>query len=216
MTGLGRSPNVEELGLEQADIAFDEDGIKVDDHLRTTNHRVYAVATSVSNANTLNVAAATGKMAVENALRSGRKRLSDLIIPWCTYTDPEIAHVGLYSVDARRRKILVKTFSVLMHYVPRVVMDGEEQGFVKFHVREGTDQILGATMVARHAGEMINTASLAIAAKVGLRTLGGIIHDFPTQSEAIAAAGEACAQSQLHTRWQRLWAACLALIRRTG
>lgn len=216
LTGLGRSPNVKELGLDRAGIAFDEDGIKVDDHLRTTNPSIYAVGDVCLERKYTHVAAVTGKMAVANALRSGRKRLSDLIIPWCTYTDPEIAHVGLYAVDARRRKIPVKTFLVLMHDVPRAVMDGEEQGFVKFHVREGTDEILGATMVARHAGEMINTASLAIAAKVGLRTLGGIIHTFPTQAEAIAAAGEACAKSQLQPRWQRLWAACLARLRRTG
>ena len=90
--------------------------------------------------------------------------MSALTIPWCTYTDPEIAHVGLYVRDARERGIPVKTFTVPMRDVDRAVPDGEEGGFVKIHVHEGTDRIVGATIVARHAGEMINEITLAMVA----------------------------------------------------
>ena len=134
---------------------------------------------------------------VQNALFLGRKRMSALTIPWCTYTDPEIAHVGIYVREARERNIPVKTFTVPMHDVDRAIADGEDDGFVKIHVREGTDIILGATIVARHAGEMINGISLAMVAGIGLRTLARVIHTYPTQAEAIKKAAEADTRTRL-------------------
>ena len=134
---------------------------------------------------------------VQNALFLGRQRLSALTIPWCTYTDPEIAHVGLYVRQARERGIPVKTFTVPMHDVDRAIADGEEDGFVKIHVREGTDTILGATVVARHAGEMINGISLAMVAGIGLRTVARVIHTYPTQAEAIRMAANNYTRTRL-------------------
>jgi pyruvate/2-oxoglutarate dehydrogenase complex dihydrolipoamide dehydrogenase (E3) component len=121
--------------------------------------------------------------------------MSALTIPWCTYTDPEIAHVGIYVRQARQRGIPVKTYTVPMHDVDRAVADGEEDGFVKIHVREGSDKILGATIVARHAGEMINGISLAMMAGIGLATLSESIHAYPTQAEGIRQAADACVRS---------------------
>ena len=134
---------------------------------------------------------ASARIVVQNALFLGRQRLSALTIPWCTYTDPEIAHVGLYVREARERDIPVKTFTIPMHDVDRAIADGEEEGFVKIHVKEGTDRILGATIVARHAGEMINEITLAMVAGIGLRTLARVIHAYPTQAEAIKKAADA-------------------------
>ena len=128
--------------------------------------------------------------------RVGRRRLSALTIPWCTYTDPEIAHVGLYVREARDQDIPVRTFTIPMHDVDRAITDGEEVGFVKIHVKERTDRILGATIVARHAGEMINEITLAIVARIGLRTLAHVIHAYPTQAEAIKKAADAYADLQ--------------------
>ena len=142
-------------------------------------------------------AEASARVAVQNALFLGRKRLSDLVIPWCTYTDPEIAHVGLYVREAREKAIPVKTFTMLMHDVDRAVTDGEEEGFVKIHVRDGTDRILGATVVASHAGEMINGISLAITEGIGLRALARVIHAYPTQAEAIKMAADAYTRTRL-------------------
>ncbi|MGC2462664.1 MAG: hypothetical protein WA446_17095 [Steroidobacteraceae bacterium] len=134
---------------------------------------------------------------MRNALFLGRKRLSALIIPWCTYTDPEIAHVGLYVREARAKAIPVRTFTILMHDVDRAVTDGEENGFVKIHVRQGNDQILRATVVASHAGEMINGLSLAISAGIGLRALARVIHTYPMQAEAIKMAADAYSRKRL-------------------
>ena len=212
LTGLGRTPNTEALDLERAGVDCDDSGIRVDDHLRTSNARIFAAGDVCLEHKYTHVAATSGVMAMENALLFKRKRLSDLVIPWCTYTDPEIAHVGLYTLGARRSNIPVKTYTILMHDVMRAVMDGEERGFAKFHVKEGSDQILGATIVARHAGDMINTPTLAIKMGIGLGALGQVIHTFPTQAEVIRMAGDAWALAKPTSSWKRastrflLWA----------
>ncbi len=84
-----------------------------------------------------------------------------------------------------------------MHDVDRAIADGEQEGFVKIHVKEGTDKILGATIVARHAGEMINEITLAIVAGLGLRTLANVIHAYPTQADAIKKAADAYNRTRL-------------------
>ena len=133
----------------------------------------------------------------------GRQRLSALTSPWCTYTDPEIAHVGLYVRQARERNIPVKTFTIPMHDVDRAIADNEEVGFVKINVRDRTDHILGATIVARHAGELISEITLAIVAGVGLRTLAQVIHAYPTQAEAIRKAADAYVRTRSVPQGQR-------------
>ncbi len=192
LTGIGRVPAVLGLDLERAGVAYDGvAGIHVDDFLRTTNQRIYAAGDVCLEHRFTDTADASAKIVVQNALLRGRERVSALTIPWCTYTDPEIAHVGIYVKEARERGIPVKTFTVPMHDVDRAVADGEEDGFVKIHIREGTDTILGATVVARHAGEMINGISLAMVAGIGLRTVARVIHTYPTQAEAIKQAADA-------------------------
>ena len=118
-------------------------------------------------------------------------------MPWCTYTDPEIAHVSLYVRQAREQDIPVKTFTIPMHEVDRAITDGEEAGFVKIHVKERSDRILGATIVARHAGEMINEITLAMVAGIGLRTVARVIHAYPTQAAAIKMAADAYNRTRL-------------------
>jgi pyruvate/2-oxoglutarate dehydrogenase complex dihydrolipoamide dehydrogenase (E3) component len=192
LVGVGRTANVEGMNLEAAGVHYDaKTGIRVDDFLRTSNSRIYAAGDVCQEHKFTHVAEASARIAVGNALSRGRKRLSALTIPWCTYTDPEIAHVGLYVREAWEQSIPVKTFTILMHDVDRAVTDGEDEGFVKIHVREGTDRILGATVVARHAGEMIDGLSLAISAGIGLRALAQVIHAYPTQTEAIKMAADA-------------------------
>jgi pyruvate/2-oxoglutarate dehydrogenase complex dihydrolipoamide dehydrogenase (E3) component len=192
LAGIGRAPNVESMNLDAAGVLYDtEAGIRVDDFLQTSNPNIFAAGDVCLEHKFTHVAEASARIAVRNALLRGRKRLSALTIPWCTYTDPEIAHVGLYVRDAREDAIPVKTFTILMHDVDRAVTDGEEEGFVKIHVREGTDRILGATVVAPHAGEMIDGLSLAISLKIGLRALARVIHTYPTQAEAIKMAADA-------------------------
>lgn len=200
LAGVGRVPNVEDLGLESAGVACDTDnGIRVDDFLRTTNRRIYAAGDVCLDHKYGHTAGASAEMAVHNALFGKRRRWSQVVIPWVTFTDPEVAHVGLYVREANRRGVPVKTFTVLMHEVHRAVIDGEQAGFVKIHVREGTDRILGATIVARHAGDMINEITLAMVAGIGLRTLARVIHAYDTQAEAIQKAAKACESAMAAT-----------------
>ena len=198
LTGIGRMPALQGLELEAAGVTYDaQAGIRVDDFLRTRNPRIYAAGDVCLEHRFTDSADASARIVVQNALFLGRKRLSALTVPWCTYTDPEIAHVGIYVKQARERNIPVKTFTVPMHDVDRAITDGEEEGFVKIHVREGSDTILGATIVARHAGEMINGISLAMVAGIGLRTLARVIHTYPTQAEAIKKAADAYTRTRL-------------------
>lgn len=212
LTGTGRVPNVEGLNLEAAGVDCDpKHGIRVDDFLRTSNRRIYAAGDVCLEHKFTHSADASARIVVRNALFPGRRRLSALTIPWCTYTDPAIAHVGLYVRQARERNIPVKTFTIPMHDLDRAIADGEETGFVKIHVREGSDRILGATIVARHAGDMINEITLAMVAGIGLHTLARVIHAYPTQAEAIKKAADAYNRSRLTPVIQSLlrrWLKC--------
>jgi pyruvate/2-oxoglutarate dehydrogenase complex dihydrolipoamide dehydrogenase (E3) component len=198
LTGTGRLPNVTGLNLEAAGVEYDTTtGIRIDDFLQTTNRRIYAAGDACLEHKFTHTADASARIVVQNALFLGRRRLSALTVPWCTYTDPEIAHVGLYVREARAQQIPVRTFTILMHDVDRAILDGEESGFVKIHVEERSDRILGATIVARHAGEMINEITVAMVAGIGLRALAAVIHAYPTQAEAIRKAADACSRARL-------------------
>jgi pyruvate/2-oxoglutarate dehydrogenase complex dihydrolipoamide dehydrogenase (E3) component len=205
LTGTGRVPNVDDLNLEAAGVDYDTtSGIRVDDFLRTGNPRIYAAGDACLEHKFTHTADASARIVVRNALFLGRQRVSALTIPWCTYTDPAIAHVGLYVRQARERNIPVKTFTIPMHDVDRAIVDDEETGFVKIHVKERTDRILGATIVARHAGDMINEITLAMVAGIGLRTLARVIHAYPTQAEAIKKAADAYNRTRLTPTVQSL------------
>jgi len=186
LLGIGRTPNVDGLGLEAAGVEYDRaGGIRVDDYLRTSNPRIYSAGDCASALKFTHLSDAHARIVLRNALFFGRARVSSLTIPWCTYTDPEIAHVGLYEAEAAKRGIKVRTYVQEMNEVDRAILDGQTEGFLKVHVKENTDQIVGATMVASHAGEMISELTAAIAAGVGLGKLAEVIHPYPTQAEAI-------------------------------
>ncbi len=211
LTGMGRMPNVQGIGLEAAGVEFDPvAGIKVDPCLRSSNPNVYAAGDVCLEHKYTHTAVTSARIVVRNALFGGRERMDELVVPWCTYTDPEIAHVGLHVREANRRGIPVKTFTIPMHEVARAVTDGEDVGFVKITVREGSDRILGATIVARHAGEMINEISLAMVTGVGLRALARVIHSYPTQADAIRQAAQAYNRARLTPRVRARLARSLA------
>jgi pyruvate/2-oxoglutarate dehydrogenase complex dihydrolipoamide dehydrogenase (E3) component len=190
--GIGHEPNVQHLGLDAAGVAYDTThGVHVDDFLRTSNPNVYAAGDVCLDHKYTHTAEAAAHIVVQNALFGGRERLSELIVPWCTFTDPEIAHVGLYVREANRLGIPIKTFTIPMHEIDRAMTDSAEDGFVKIHVKGHTDKILGATIVGRHAGDMINEVTLAMVSGIGLRTLARVIHAYPTQAAAIQMAAQA-------------------------
>jgi len=198
LVGAGRAPNVDNLNLETMRIQYDKKkGVVVNDQLQTTNPRVYAAGDICMDYKFTHAADAAARIVIQNTLFHGRKKLSTLTIPWCTYTDPEIAHVGMYERDAAKQGMAINTFTIPMQDVDRAIADGEEGGFVKVHVRKGTDQILGATIVARHAGDMINEITLAMVGKLGLGTIANVIHPYPTQGEAIRKAADAYNRTRL-------------------
>jgi pyruvate/2-oxoglutarate dehydrogenase complex dihydrolipoamide dehydrogenase (E3) component len=198
LVGIGRTPNVEGLNLESVGVKYDrKEGVEVDEQLRTANPRIYAAGDICLKYKFTHTADATARMVIQNALFGGSKKVSALTIPWCTYTDPEVAHVGMYERDAKERGIEVEIFARSLKDVDRAIADGEEEGFVKIHVRKGTDKILGATIVARHAGEMISEITLAMAGNLGLKTLSTVIHCYPTQAEAIKQAADAYNRTRL-------------------
>ena len=148
LAGAGRAPNVEGLNLEAAGVSYDKrEGVRVDDYLRTSNPSIFAAGDICLNYKFTHTADATARIVIQNALFGGRKRLSRLTIPWCTYTDPEIAHVGLYEKDAGEKGVEVETYVRPLNDVDRAICDGEEEGFIKVHVRKGTDKILIKTDV---------------------------------------------------------------------
>jgi pyruvate/2-oxoglutarate dehydrogenase complex dihydrolipoamide dehydrogenase (E3) component len=211
LTGMGRLPNVQGLELDAAGVQFDATrGVLVDPFLCSSNPRVYAAGDVCLEHKFSHTAVTSARVVVRNALFGGRERMDDLVVPWCTYTDPEIAHVGLYVREANREGIAVKTFTIPMHEVARAVTDGEDVGFVKITVAEGSDHILGATIVARHAGEMINEISLAMGAGLGLRGLAKVIHSYPTQADAIRQAAQAYNRTRLTPRVRARLARSLA------
>jgi pyruvate/2-oxoglutarate dehydrogenase complex dihydrolipoamide dehydrogenase (E3) component len=209
LIGTGRVPNLEGLNLETVGVEYDRrKGVRVNDHLQTTNQHIYAAGDVCLDWKFTHAADFSARIVIQNALFLGRKRASALTLPWCTYTDPEIAHVGLYEREARERGVEVDTYVRDFKDVDRAVLDGEEEGFVKFHVRKGHDEILGATIVARHAGEMISEISVAMAARIGLGKLASVIHPYPTQSEALRQCGDAYNRTRLTPtvkKWMKRW-----------
>jgi pyruvate/2-oxoglutarate dehydrogenase complex dihydrolipoamide dehydrogenase (E3) component len=210
LVASGRTPNVEGLGLEAAGIRWDAAaGVVVDDRLRSTNPRVYAAGDVCSTERFTHHAHFQARLVIRNALFGGRARASRLTIPRCTYTDPEIAHVGLSARDAARRGVAVQTFEQPLAEVDRAILDGDTEGFVRIHVQPGTDRILGATVVARHAGDLLSEITVAMVNRVGLGRIGQTIHPYPTTAEAIRALGDQHLRTRLRPWVRRLLAAWL-------
>jgi len=211
LIGAGRQPNVENLGLEAAGVEFDSrKGVIVNDRLRTSNKRIYAAGDVCSPYKFTHTADAAARIVIQNALFWGCRKFSALTIPWCTYTDPQVAHVGQYPRQAERLGLEVSTFTREMKEVDRAIADGQTRGFVKVHVEKGTDRILGATIVSAHAGDMINEITLAMVAGAGLGTIAGVIHPYPTHGEAVKQVGDAYNRTRLGPLVGKLFGKLLA------
>jgi len=191
LLSVGRAPNVEGMGLEAAGVEYDKTGVKVDARLRTTNRRVFAAGDVASRPYKFTHAAdAHARLVVRNAFFFGRGKDADLVIPWATYTSPEIAHVGLYEHEARQQGHEVETITIPFHDVDRARLDGEDDGFFRVHLRQGSDEILGATLVAAHAGDLISAVAFAMTHKLGLSKFSSTIFPYPTQAEVLRKAGD--------------------------
>jgi pyruvate/2-oxoglutarate dehydrogenase complex dihydrolipoamide dehydrogenase (E3) component len=200
LVGAGRTPNVEDLNLQAAGVEYDRHGVVVNDRLQTTSRRIFAAGDVCSRWKFTHAADAAARIVVQNALFFGRAKASALTMPWCTYTDPEVAHVGFYEQEARERGHDTQTFEHRFHDLDRAILDGETEGLVRVLVKSGTDKILGATIVASHAGDMISEITLAMVCKRGLRTIAKTIHPYPTQAEAIRKVADAYSRTRLTPR----------------
>ncbi len=198
LVSVGRTPNVEGLGLEAAGVEFDaRAGVKVDKYLRSANRDIFAAGDVCMKLKFTHTAEYAARVVAANALFSGRKRFSTSAIPWCTFTDPEVAHVGLCPEDGSVDGIEADTFKKELSEIDRTVLEGEEEGFVKIHVKKGTDRIIGATIVARNAGDMIAEIALAMQNGIGLNGISETIHPYPTRAEAIKRVADDYMSSSL-------------------
>ena len=203
---IGRTPNVENLGLDAAGVQFDHrTGIQVNDFLQTTNPKVYAAGDVATTNRYTHAADFMARLVIQNALFMGRSRYSSLVIPRCTYTTPEIAHVGISAAQAKRESSRVTTYTMPFDQVDRTFIDQERNGFVRIHVRKGTDKILGATIVNSSAGELISSITLAMTNQIGLKKIASTIVPYPTRSDAIRKIGDLYNRSRLTPRVKSLF-----------
>ncbi len=191
LVGSGRTPNLDGLGLEAVGVAaHPQHGVKVDDRLRTTNANIYAAGDICSKYKFTHSADFLARIVIQNTLFMGRAKASKLIIPWCTYTSPEIAHVGMYPDEAAEKNIELNTFTQRFSGVDRAILDGEVDGFIRAYCKKGSDKIVGATIVAAHAGDMIGEIVMAMKHRIGLGKIASVIHPYPTQAEAVRKLGD--------------------------
>jgi pyruvate/2-oxoglutarate dehydrogenase complex dihydrolipoamide dehydrogenase (E3) component/uncharacterized membrane protein YdjX (TVP38/TMEM64 family) len=205
LIAVGRTPNLESLGLEAAGVLHSTLGVDVDERLRTANPRVFAAGDICSRYKFTHAADAMARIVIANALFLARRKVTDLVIPWCTYTDPEVAHVGFYENGARAAGFDVATITQPLNEIDRAILDGESDGFARVHYEKKTGRILGGTIVARHAGEMLGELTLAITAKQKLAMLSSTIHSYPTQAEALRKIGDAYMKTKLTPALKRIF-----------
>ena len=191
LIGIGRSPNVDDLGLENVGVKYDaRTGVEVNDNLRTANRRIFAAGDVCSRFMFTHAADFMARIVIQNSLFPGRGKVSRLTIPWTTYTSPELAHVGIDPREAARQGTEIDTYTQPLSAVDRAILEGEDAGFVRIHTKKGTDRILGATIVATNAGDMISEITLAMTHGLGLGKIASTIHPYPTQAEAIRKVGD--------------------------
>ncbi len=201
LSAVGRAPNVTGMGLESAGVSHDpRTGIEVNDKLQTTNPNVYAAGDVASRYQFTHAADFMARVVIQNALFLGRQKVSSLLIPWATYTSPEVAHVGMYPDEAKARNIATDCYEVHFSEVDRSILESDTDGFVRVIVARGKDKILGATIVAPHAGDLISELTVAMKNKIGLKGIANTIHPYPTHAEALRKLGDQYNRTRLTPR----------------
>lgn len=190
LVAAGRAPNVENLNLESAGVEYDtRKGIKVNNNLQTTNSDIFAVGDCCTQYKFTHVADFMARIVIRNALFFGNAKFTDLVIPWATYTKPELAHVGLYESDMISKSKPYDVYEKHFSDLDRAILDSDE-GYIKVLTKKGTDEIVGCTIVGSRAGDMISEVCLAITNGIGLGTIATTIHPYPSESECIRQVGD--------------------------
>jgi len=183
LVAVGRAPNVNDLGLEKAGVQYDKKGIKVDATLQTTAKHIYACGDIVGPYQFTHTADFQARLILRNALFPGKSKIDYRVVPWCTFTEPEVARVGINESEAKQKNIPVDVFTYAMTDLDRAVCDREDEGFIKVLTSMGADQILGVTLVGLHAGDLLHELALAMHQKIGLKKVASMIHVYPTLAE---------------------------------
>lgn len=205
LVAVGRTPNLDGLGLEAAGVQADpRQGVQVNDRLQTSQRHIYAAGDVCSAVKLTHAADFQARIVIQNALFLGRAKVSSLIVPHCTYTSPELAHVGLDPAELARDPVAVSTYTLPMAQVDRAILEGETEGFVRIHCQRGSDRILGATIVAPQAGDLLAPIVLAMKQRIGLGKIASVIHSYPTQADAIRKLGDRYNKTRLTPRVQWL------------
>jgi pyruvate/2-oxoglutarate dehydrogenase complex dihydrolipoamide dehydrogenase (E3) component len=191
LVAAGRVPNTEDLGLEAAGVVHDGKGIRVDACLRTSQRHIFAAGDVAGGYQFTHVADDHARTIVRNILWPWPpKKVDHAVLPWCTFTSPEVARVGLNEDEARRRGISHDVWTCPFREVDRAIVEREEEGFVKVLTASGGDRILGATVVGERAGDLVHEIVLAMKSGVGLGAVSGTIHAYPTFAEAVRKAAD--------------------------
>jgi pyruvate/2-oxoglutarate dehydrogenase complex dihydrolipoamide dehydrogenase (E3) component len=204
LVAVGRVPNVEGLGLDKVGIDHDRQGIKVDASLRTTHKHIFAIGDVATALKFTHVADSQARTVVRNILIPWKPARFDTgVIPWCTYTDPECAHVGHNETSATAAGLSYKVHRFQLDQLDRAVLEEQTEGFVKV-LADGKGRILGATVVAPGAGDWIHEYVTAMRFGLALPALSGMVHAYPTFGEASRRPADAFMKSRLTTTARRL------------
>jgi pyruvate/2-oxoglutarate dehydrogenase complex dihydrolipoamide dehydrogenase (E3) component len=208
LIAVGRCPMMKALNLEAAGVKYTPNGVEVNDYMQTSQPHIYAAGDIANRLKFTHTADFTARVVVRNILMPFqflRQKVNCAVVPWCTYTDPEVAHVGFGEKEAQQKKIEYDLFVVSLKDVDRAVVESEDAGFAKVLTAKGSDRILGATIVAPHAGDLLHEFVLAMNAKVGLGKIASIIHAYPTFAELARKAGDKYNKTRLTPRAKKIF-----------
>ncbi len=213
LMATGRAPTAESLKLENAGVELEENGIKVDEHLRTTAPNIYAAGDITGKYLFTHVAEYQGRTVVRNALFPVKTKADHRVVPWTTFTDPEVARVGLTEDEAREEHDYVQVFRQPFSGVDRAITDGETNGFVKI-VAGRRGRILGGHIIGPDAGNLIQEIVLAMRKNIPIQDLSTTIHVYPTLVQANQRAADNYYREKLFTdRNRRMFSAFFGLRR---
>jgi pyruvate/2-oxoglutarate dehydrogenase complex dihydrolipoamide dehydrogenase (E3) component len=208
LLAAGRCPMMKALDLEAAGVNYTANGVQVNDYLQTSQPHIYAAGDIANRLKFTHTADYTARIVIRNILMPFqflRQKVDWSVVPWCTYTDPEVAHVGLGEKGAQQKDVDYDLFVVRLEDVDRAVVESEEAGFAKILTAKDTDKILGATIVAPHAGDLLHEFVLAMNANVGLGKISSMIHAYPTFAELARKAGDKYNRTRLTPRAKKIF-----------